>query len=72
MKTIGKTVKTQEKTPDKIKEYHNKLDIVTNGFDCEYYQCGSHQMRLVIDIDKDKLIDFLKQLDIKEILKITE
>ena len=57
----------------RIEEYDNKLTIIVNNFSCEYYTCGSHQMKLNIEIEKDNLINFLNQIDeVKHTLKEEE
>ena len=47
------------KTRKEIKDYDNTLKIIVNEFKCEYAYCGSHQMELQINIDKEELINFL-------------
>lgn len=50
-----------------IAKYDNILEIVVNEFKCEYHECGSHQMLVSININKEELIKFLDQINLEKL-----
>ena len=57
------------KLKNEIINYDNILRIIVNDFKCKYAGCGSHQMELQININKEDLINFLNRIIKREELK---
>ena len=53
--------KTLNQTSE-INDYDNELFITVNSFSAEYEGCGTHKIRLNINIDKVDIEDFLDYL----------